>query len=46
MLTVDNKELKYNFIFILNNNKYLLITNYKLLHLLIRAIPLKKTRTL
>jgi len=46
MLRVDNKELKYNFIFILNNNECLLITNYNLLHLLIWAIPLKKTRTL
>jgi len=44
MLTVDKKELKYNFIFILQNNKLLLITNYNLLHLFIWAIPLKKTR--
>jgi hypothetical protein len=44
MLTVNNKELDYNFIFILNNNKLLLITNYNLLHLLIRAVPLKKTK--
>jgi len=46
MLTVDNKELKHNLIFILNNSKLLLITDYNLLHLLIKAIPLKKTRTL
>jgi hypothetical protein len=44
MLTVNNKELEYNFIFILNNNKLLLITNYNLLPLLIHAIPVKKTR--
>jgi hypothetical protein len=45
MLTVDNKELIHNFIFILNNNKCLLITKYILLHLLIWEIQLDKPTT-